>query len=224
MRNAVLYKDSTVITIDNSGCIGEKDADFVKVPNAITSFFSARVALLEQWCAGAEPTQLLLANFSGDDAWEEYIEGIQQVFFQIDQKLPPLAGSSESNFQSLQSGISLTMIGEKVRQPSFEQGHYFVVGKPLVGQEVLEEEGSVANLKELYSLIKNEVITFIWPTGSKGVGAEIERIFGPAYTCQCDLHKSAGPSTAVIVAVPEDRVSTFKKRISSPIFPIEKSV
>ncbi|WP_332646833.1 hypothetical protein [Lysinibacillus sp. 54212] len=224
MRNAVLYNESTVITIDNSGCIGNKDEDLVKVPNEITGYFLARVTILEQWCAGAEPAQLLLANFSGEKAWEEYIDGISQVFEQIDQPMPPLSGSTESNFHALQSAVSLTMIGEKVRQPSLENCHYYVVGKPLVGQEVMDDRKSIASLKELSTLIGNGIIQCIWPTGSKGIGAEISRVLGVGYTCLCDLNKSAGPSTAVIVAVKEKDISRFKEMISSPIVRIEMSL
>lgn len=223
MRNAILYGDTTVLTIDNSGCIGEKDADIVQVPNIVTGYFTARVTLLEQWCAGAEPTQLLLANFSGNKAWSEYIEGITEVFLQIGLPLPPISGSSETNFQALQSAVSLTMIGEMVRQPSMENSLYFVVGQPLVGQEVMDESACVASLKELYTLIEGGIIRYIWPTGSKGIGAEIQRFLGPGYTCQCDLNKSSGPSTAVIVAVAEQEVPLFKKMITAPIFPITKS-
>lgn len=76
MRNAIRLDSTTILTIDNSGCIGEKDADYVQVPNEIVAYFATRVALLEQWCAGAEPSHLVLANFTGETAWADYVRAV----------------------------------------------------------------------------------------------------------------------------------------------------
>ena len=221
MRNAIKIDESTVVTIDNSGCIGEKELDAVKVSNVLTAYFTARVALLEQWCAGAEPINILLSNFTGDGAWKDYEKGIQQAFNEIGAPMPPLNGSTESNFQALQSGISLMMIGKVQYKPSKEDLQWFVVGKPLVGEAVIRESQNVAKLGEIYSLVQLKIAEQIWPVGSKGILSELETIFpNRKFKCALDVEKTSGPATAVIVGIRHSKIKEFKNQISSIYEPI----
>nr|WP_316046884.1 hypothetical protein [Planococcus glaciei] len=82
-------------------------------PDRITAKFAARVALLEQWAAGSEPEVILLHNFSGEAQWNRYVEGIKEQFEEIGIEMPQLAGSSETNMPTLQSGIAVTMLGRQ---------------------------------------------------------------------------------------------------------------
>lgn len=216
MRNAVKVGNA-IVTIDNSGCIGEKPLDIVQTTNEVTAYFTARTAIVEQWCAGARPIQLVLANFTGDAAWASYVAGITQIFDEIGEPLPAVVGSTESNFDSMQSAIALTMIGEPFFTPTKESCRYFVIGEPLVGEQVLQNPQQVANLGELYALLKEQVIQAIWPTGSKGIGVEIVRFVGEGYTCPIDLQLAAGPTTAVLVAVKEGQIERLHEKISAPI-------
>lgn len=216
MRNAELIDNRYVVTIDNSGCIGEKEADYVQVSNEITAYYTARVGLLEQWCAGSHPTHLFLSNFTGDEAWEAYEKGIKWLFDEIGETMPKLSGSTESNFEALQSGISLMMVGKIVRQVSDEPFEWFIIGKPLVGQEVIDFPEDVAKLNEIYSLIKLGIIQKVWPVGSKGIGAEFERLFnGLQVECSIPIDKSSGPATCVIVAVKKEDVPKLKEHITT---------
>lgn len=216
MRNAIKIDDTTVVTIDNSGCVGEKELDVVQVSNEVTAYYSARVALLEQWCAGAEPTNVFLSNFTGDAAWDDYEKGIQIAFDEIGIAKPAINGSTESNFNSLQSGISLMLIGKVQYEVSTADLQWFVIGKPLVGQAVIEEAGNVAKLKEIYNLLKLEIAKKIWPVGSKGILAELERILpGRKFDCSLDLKKTSGPATAVIVGIPKERLGEFEQQITT---------
>lgn len=218
MRNAVIIDQQYVVTVDNSGCIGEKEQDVVKASNELTAYYSARVGLFEQWCAGSQPTHLFLSNFTGDDAWKDYEKGIAKAFEEIGEKMPPLSGSTESNFQSLQSGISLMMVGKIIRDLSAELCEWFIVGKPLVGHEVIEQQENVAKLSEIYLLIKLGILERVWPVGSKGIGAELERLFnGFQVECSLPLEKSSGPATCVIIAVKKENVEQFKENITAPI-------
>lgn len=217
MRNAIEIDASTFVTIDNAACIGEKEADIVHVPNEIAAYFTARTAILEQWCAGAMPVHLLLANFTSDAAWNDYVKGCERVFHEIGQKMPPITGSSETNFSPLQSGLSLTIIGKKQFVPTVEQCRFFVIGKPLVGQQVMDQPENVANLAEVFNLLKIGVIQQVWPTGSKGIGAEIQAFIGSHFTCEVNLVQSAGPSTAVLVAVQEQNVEQLYATVKAPI-------
>lgn len=222
MRNAVIIDQQYVVTVDNSGCIGEKELDAVKASNELTAYYSARVGLLEQWCAGSHPTHLFLSNFTGEDAWKDYERGISKAFEEIGEKMPPLAGSTESNFQSLQSGISVMMVGKILRDTSAELCDWFVVGKPLVGQEVIEHKDDVVKLSEIYLLIKLGVLKRVWPVGSRGIGAELSRLFnGFEVECDLPLEKSSGPATSVIVAVEKGKTEQLYEYISAPIEPIK---
>ena len=219
MRNAIEINDC-IITIDNSGCIGSKELDAVQVPDDITAYFTARTAILEQLCAGAVPIQLLMANFSGDEVWASYEQGFKQAFDEMKLAMPPLTGSSESNFQALQSAVSLTIIGKKQFQRSIEGCRYFVVGEPLVGGDVIANPEKIAKLHELYEGLTTGIIEAIWPTGSKGIAKEIERFVGQGYTSDVNLKTSAGPSCAVLVAIKPQHIQTFKEKISAPIHEI----
>ncbi|MGE7024097.1 hypothetical protein [Solibacillus cecembensis] len=222
MRNAIQV-GALIVTIDNSGCIGEKSHDEVQVPHQMTGYFTARTAILEQWCAWAMPIQLVVANFSGDDAWQPYINGFQQVFSEINEPMPPITGSSETNFQALQSAVSLTMLGEKAFVSNDTNCRYFVVGEPLVGEEVVNNPKKIAALGELYTGLKEGIIQALWPTGSKGIGIEIERFTGSdTYEINLPLQKSAGPSCAVLAAVNEQNIPRFFEIMTAPITEIKR--
>ena len=75
MRNALVV-EGLIVTSDNSAAIGEKELDAVQVPDALAAKFGARVALAEQWAAGGEVSAIILHNFSGQQQWHRYIEGI----------------------------------------------------------------------------------------------------------------------------------------------------
>ncbi|WP_390284081.1 hypothetical protein [Ureibacillus sp. GCM10028918] len=216
MRNAIRLDDKTVVTMDNSGCIGEKELDEVHVSNELTAYYTMRVALLEQWCAGAEPINIFLSNFTGDKAWADYEKGIQAAFDEVGSAMPVINGSTESNFKSLQSGISLMIIGKVLYEISKENLLWFVVGKPLVGQEVINESEHVAKLKEIHNLIQLKIAKKIWPVGSKGILSELERIFPDRkFECSLDLHKSSGPATSVIVGISHDKLEEFKNQLTT---------
>ena len=216
MRNAIEV-NGLVVSIDNSGCIGTKEHDIVHVPNEITAYFTARTAILEQLCAGAVPVQLLMANFSGDDVWKEYEQGFKKAFSEMGLEMPPLMGSSETNFQSLQSAVSLTMLGKKKFERNMINCGFYVVGEPLVGNDVIENPHKIAQLDELYEGLVNGMIQAIWPTGSKGIGVEITRFIGENYTADVDLTGSAGPSCAVLVAVKRAHEEMFKTNMTAPV-------
>lgn len=222
MRNAIKV-DQLIITIDNAGCIGEKPGDAVQASNQLTAYFTARTALLEQWCAGAKPLHILLANFTGDAAWDDYVAGIQQIFDEMNETLPQLTGSTESNFHALQSGLSLTMIGQPMFDINTEDCHYFVIGEPYVGGAVMANRDKIASLGEVSAALNANIIKAIWPTGSKGIGVEIDRFLGSGFTCDgLDLQCTAGPSTVILVAVANQHIDMFLSLMTAPVYPIYK--
>lgn len=222
MRNAILIDQKYVVTVDNSGCIGEKEHDEVKASNEHVAYYCTRVGLFEQWCAGSHPTHIFLSNFTSEEAWKDYEKGIRRAFDEIGEKMPPISGSTESNFPSLQSGLSMMMVGKVIRETSTELCEWFIVGKPLVGQEVLEQTDEIVKLHEIYLLLKLGVIETVWPVGSKGIGYELNRLLsGFTVECSLPLNESAGPATCVIVGVRKENVKQLEEQISSPIEPLK---
>lgn len=222
MRNAIILDENTVMTIDNTGCVGEKDLDVVFAPNSITAAFCLRTAILEQWAAGAMPKQIVVANFTGDNAWEDYINGFQTIYDEIGEPLPPISGSSESNFPSLQSALSVTVIGKKQFTNSHDNVDYYIIGKPLIGKAVLEQADQVAKLREIYECLQKGFIKAIWPCGSKGIQHEVEQFTGhQSAKFDLDGTASAGPSTAIVVAVDRNQIDKFHSVVSAPITPVQ---
>lgn len=200
MRNAVLLPNGFVLTTDNSAGIGEKTDDAVSTPDEIVSYFAARVALLEQWAAGATPVSIVVHNFSGNRSWGKYVAGIEKLFNEIGVKCPEITGSSETNMETLQSAIAVTMLGESVEENNKEI-RWYAYGKPSVGEEVLKDSDKIANLKKIREAINTGLVHKVWPIGSAGIKGECERLGLDGYLGDWDLEKSAGPATTVLLGI-----------------------
>lgn len=204
MRNALELGDGLIVTTDNSGGIGMKEADLVRVPDGTVSYFSARVALLEQWAAGADPAAVLLHNFTGNESWEDYCEGVRRVFAESGLAPVPVSGSTETNMDIRQSALAVTMIGRIGRFPAELDGEWFLYGQPLVGDAVIRESGKIADLGKIRSALDAGIAEAVWPAGSRGVAAEWERLAGRPlreWPEGIDPAASAGPATAVLIRV-----------------------
>lgn len=215
-RNALALGD-WIITTDNSAAIGEKPADVVAAPDEVTANFAARVALLEQWAAGSEPEAVLLQNFSGDAHWHRYVEGIEQLFSQAGIPCPPISGSSETNMETMQSAVSVTLLGKRKRAVTMEGLHWFLYGVPLVGQRVLLEKERVADLKVIQEAIEGGLAERVWPVGSQGVASEAERMIGkkPTSIERIDSSTSGGPCTSVLIGVAVEKVGAAMKHFGA---------
>ncbi|WP_172371309.1 hypothetical protein [Sporosarcina jiandibaonis] len=209
MRNAIDIGNGFIITTDNSGGIGEKIGDYVSVPDNVTSYFAARVALLEQWAANAEPVTVLIHNFSGSKSWEKYVQGVEDLFREADLDIPTITGSSETNMGLAQSAVAVTIIGKKNPAPILDEVQWFTYGIPLVGDEVTEHANKIASLRKLREALDNGIIKQLWPVGSRGILAEAREMMQNdelSVESDVDLEKSAGPATVVIVGVPASQI------------------
>ncbi|MBB4823143.1 hypothetical protein HNO89_000361 [Sporosarcina luteola] len=209
MRNAIELEGGLILTTDNSGGIGMKSRDVISVPDRTTAQFAARVALLEQWAAGAEPIAVLIHNFSGPDSWPAYEAGVQDVFKEAGMSTPTITGSTETNMELLQSALAVTMVGKPAKTADEAKVVWFTYGVPLVGNAVLEQEQNVASLRKIREAFRNGLIKRVWPVGSGGLLKEVRDLFEIAdITIQTPLAMTAaaGPSTCVIVAVPVGEV------------------
>lgn len=208
MRNALKLANGYVVTTDNAGGIGEKVADVVYASNDVVSYFAARVALLEQWAAYAEVESVILHNFSGKVAWQAYIDGVKRLLEEVSLTLIQISGSSETNMDLMQSAMSVTMIGRS-REVKDCDVTWFIYGQPCVGSEVLENAVSIADLRKVKEAIVNGWVKKIWPVGSKGIQAEARALFADDtlhVISELDVEKSAGPSTVVLVGIPNESV------------------
>jgi hypothetical protein len=221
MRHALKLGD-WIVTSDNSAAIGEKPLDAVKASDQLTAKFAARVALLEQWAAHSEPAAVLLHNFSGEDQWARYAAGIEELFSETGLASVPLAGSSETNIETLQSGVAVTMMGKQIRTAPVEVLEWFVYGMPLAGQAVLEKNEQVADLKKIREARESGLIERVWPIGSKGIAAEAEALLGKKIKALpgIDAAASGGPSTCVFVGVRQEKASQLKDHFGEYLFQV----
>lgn len=204
MRNAIALGDGLIVTTDNSGGIGGKPLDTVAVPDRVTAYFAARVALLEQWATHAEPISVLIHNFSGRDSWASYVAGVEDVFRESSLDMPQITGSTETNMQLLQSAVAVTMIGKQRIVEEAADLAWYIYGTPLVGNEVLERPDEIASLRLMKEAMDNGFIQKVWPVGSEGILAEYRRLMGDPdieIEADVDIHSSAGPSTSVLLGI-----------------------
>lgn len=209
MRNAILLPNGLVLTTDNSAGIGEKEQDIVATADEVVSYFAARVALLEQWAAGAQPVTIIVHNFSGYKSWGKYVVGIEKIFHELDLPCPAITGSTESNMETLQSAMAITMVGE-MKPKRDEEIVWFVYGKPCVGEEVLLKSDQIADLKKIWDAKNTGLVRQTWPVGSTGLAAECQRLGLTADLEGWDKWKSAGPATSVLLGIPEERIEEAK--------------
>lgn len=209
MRNAVLLPNGLVLTTDNSAAIGEKEADIVQVPDEVVAYFAGRVALMEQWVAGAYPVSIVLHNFSGNKSWEKYIAGLEKLFGEIDQPCPEITGSTESNMETLQSAMAVTMIGEQ-QIASAKSYTWYVYGMPCVGEEVMTESEKIADMKKILDGVNSGFVERVWPVGSTGIAGECKRLGLHCGLSDWDNSKSAGPATSVLLGITNNQIQEAK--------------
>ena len=209
MRNALEIGGGFIVTTDNSGGIGEKVDDIFHVSDRVTAYFSARVALLDQWAAYAEPIAVLIYNFSGSVSWENYVQGVNDLFLEAGLGVPKISGSTETNMDLKQSAVAVTMIGQKQEVVVADDLQWFSYGTPLVGPEVIERADEVASIKLIHEAIARGIVQRIWPVGSRGIAAEVRVLLDISLDevdSVLDVNKSAGPSTVVLLAIPVEKM------------------
>jgi hypothetical protein len=214
-------KYSLIIASDNSGAIGMKEHDLVKVSYETVAFYSFRVAVMECMAAGGQPISVVLHNFCGNEPWEELLRGIKKGLLELGLKEVSITGSTESNFSLLQSAVGLVVLGQKplgkTTEITFSDVLKFaVIGMPLVGNEVIEHEDDIVPLAVFQEICKIENV-MIWPVGSKGILFEMNQMFGnerflkEIVISNVDVVKSSGPSTCFIVVYQTGQEAELKK-------------
>src|SRR5690625_7470259 len=99
---------------------------------------------------GAKQCSNILHNYNDQIVKNELIEGINLELAEVNLKNIPITGSTETNFALNQSALGLVVLGKKKIQMEKkfnpEIAKLAVIGKPLVGQELLDDKLSVAPL------------------------------------------------------------------------------
>ncbi|MED1470837.1 ATP-binding protein [Bacillus salipaludis] len=205
-------RESLIIANDNSGGIGMKDDDFVKVSYETVAYYSFRVAAMECLAGGGEPLSVVLQNFCGNEPWEDLLKGVQKGLNELNLKEVSITGSTESNFSLKQSALGIIVIGKKetdtVMEVSFSDTlRVAIIGMPLVGNEVVEQPDNVVPLA-LFKEISRLKEVVVLPVGSKGILYELNQLFSNMVLekvnliTDVDVFKSSGPSTCFIAVYP----------------------
>lgn len=216
--------EELIIATDNSGSIGEEEADDVSVPYDVVTYYNFRVAYMECVAAGGEPLAVIVHNFSGDHAWDPQIEGIKRGMEELSIQLE-ITGSTESNFPLKQSAVGLVVIGKRQKKQektlSFDRRlKIAIIGTPLVGDAVVERQNEIAPLAIFQQLIDLKQGITILPVGSKGISFELRQLFPTetlSVTTSVPLNVSAGPATCFIIVYHES-LSAIIKNISASFF------
>jgi hypothetical protein len=215
-----------VVACDSCGGIGMKEYDVLKVSPFVTGKYTARVALFEILCSGAEV--VCLANTICNEmevTGKKIIAGIEEELEEAGIGKIVLTGSTEENFATFATGFGVTAVGIvenknlKVNTVKAE-ALLIAIGQPKVGEEVItSSKGDIASYDSLKGLLCSDKVYELVPVGSKGILYEAQQLAQNNnmqlilhHNVQIDIHKSAGPSTVVIAAIEE----TFFQHIDIP--------
>jgi hypothetical protein len=218
---------SLVFASDNSGCIGLKELDQVKVHYDIVSYYGFRVALMELLAVGAQPITLIVHSFNGDEAWSSLVNGANRIIAELELDDLEVTGSSESNFSLLQSASSFIVAGTVLHKKlrigrTLEDAKFAVVGEPLAGEEVMCKENKILPLRLFKELLAQEEVYEIIPVGSKGILYELHLLTDQqrAFTTDLTLTKSAGPATCVVISYSPNVHDTLEQICGAHFHPL----
>lgn len=203
-----------VIACDSCGSIGMKKGDILKVSPVYVGKFTARVAVLEVICSGAEIITIADAICNEmKPTGEEVIDGIKEELNKAKIDDIVLTGSTEENFITSSTGVGIIAAGIcrnkdlKVNNVK-RDAEILSIGHPLVGDEVITAQSDeIVSYETIYKLLNNNFIYEIVPVGSKGIAYEASQLSENnnmqiqfKNTAGIDLKKSGGPATSVIAA------------------------
>ncbi|MGX7108209.1 hypothetical protein [Facklamia miroungae] len=210
----VNFEESLIIACDSSASIGEKEADALKVSPEIVASLAVRVVLMEVLSLNAQPQ--LLINLFGNEmepTGSLMLKGIKKELALAGFPKLSLNGSTEENMPTKMTSFGLTLIAKakqselKIKQARAGDQIY-QVGKPLMGQELLNHFDQIITYQDLYYLLSlGDVISEIVPIGSKGALNEALQIASfnqlklRADQDQDQFYQSAGPATSLLISV-----------------------
>ena len=206
-----LNQENLVVAADSIGGVGPKALDIVKTSGEIVGRYGARVVLMELLAVKAVP---LVISSTVSCEWEPTGREIYQGVFQEIKNLPftiEITGSSEKNFTTSITGAGFTAVGRGTKlliNQIKDAADLYLIGIPLVGEEVLKYPQGQATPSLVYELSQDNRFLEIIPCGSGGALAELQWLKSQEFQVLLvnkpfPLEKSAGPGTALLAAVEE---------------------
>lgn len=211
-------RKTMVVACDSCGSVGNKESDVLRVPPLITGKFTARVALCEVMCTGAQVVCLTNTVCNEmEPTGREIMMGIEEELRDAGLSNIVLTGSTEENFPTVTTGLGITVMGivdnaalkiNNVKNDAL----LIAIGMPKVGHEVLAcNPGDIADYKTIKRLLAMNGVREIVPVGSRGILYEAQELarsnrlhFVLNKNVKLDIEKSAGPGTVIIVAIDKD--------------------
>ncbi|SHK44366.1 AIR synthase related protein [Paramaledivibacter caminithermalis] len=222
------------IACDSCGAIGLKEKDIVMVPPNITGKYTTRVCLMEILSIGATPIGITVnicnePNPTGNNILKGVMDELSEAGFDI-----PITISTEKNMETYMTALGITIIGiinkNDILIKELSSGDYiYAIGNPSIGNEVLENQALISDLKILRKVLEleKENIKEVIPVGSSGIKGELDNLnkyrsikIRFINNLKIDINKSAGPCT-VIIAISK---SKFKNDLGIPISLIGKII
>jgi hypothetical protein len=216
LSNTSDYKDNyMLIACDSIGSIGNKANDLLVVSPEISAKYCLRVCFNELYSVGAKPL-IIVSNVSNewDPTGKKIYASIKNECCTYNLHDIQINGSTEENFTTSMTAFSLTVIAkaEFLRWRMSEAGDFlYLVGKPYVGEDVLNNEDKLLKPNRIEELFNRFKIHDFIPCGSKGIKKEIEIIEKCSKTSFINFNtihdtiflKSAGPATCGIFTTSE---------------------
>ncbi len=205
-----------VIACDVAAAIGEKVNDALSVPVAMVGASCVRVSLLELLALGAEP--FCVSHLAGNEfepTGRASLAGIQEELAKAGYAHLEINGSTEENMKTTMTSVGVTLLGTIAKNgydlmPLRDGDVLYRLGKPLVGQAVLERSNEMVTYDEVKALRAHRGVKDMLPVGSKGMGYEIGEMSHASHLlCKVeerwlyseDWYASSGPATSVLVGV-----------------------
>ncbi|MBK5242658.1 AIR synthase related protein [Clostridium sp.] len=213
-----------VVACDSCGSVGMKEGDSLKVNPFYTGKYTARAALLEVLCTGAEIVTVVDAICNEmKSTGEKIIRGIEEELNAAGISRVVLTGSTEENFPTVSTALGITVIGiaeTKVLKVNSVKDNSIVVsiGLPKVGEEVkVNNDEDIVHYSDIEILLNTKDVYEIIPVGSKGIlneACQLAKNNGMKLKIEeninVDIMKSAGPSTVIIAAVSDKVMDNIK--------------
>lgn len=200
-----------VCVCDSCGGIGLKDGDVVKAPPLIVGKFTARVCLMELLSVNAVPIGMTVNICSEPEpTGNEIIMGIRDELKEINIDIP-ITISTEKNMKTSMTALGITLFGRAKKGELLINREkagdcVYIIGEPMIGEEVLNNPEKACSSKEVLELLKNENVREIIPVGSSGIIGELNKFLDESgfeieydSSINIDMNKSGGPNTVSII-------------------------
>lgn len=224
-----------VVACDANAGIGSRAADYLQRLPEEAGYSAAKVALMEVCAAGAKPLLVLNALcLSYDEYGSRIVDGIRNALAETGSDIA-LSGSDETNMQTVQTGVGVTVIGfARIEDILLGAAHpddvVLCAGVPRSGlPDAPYDEGQpdVAAPRDVLDVLACGAAHEVLPVGSKGVLAELRQLAATAglgYELEpapgVPIEVSAGASTCFLVACDRADVEAVAHATRLPVHPV----